>query len=260
MIRSGLCMPVLVGLAAPAWAQVHATDVILEVQNGRIVTGRVENGEPVFPRYAYSSELGALGIPNAATEPGFDSDPGAFAPQTLVGVSVLKALRRWNGADFDEIPPERLRLTKGVSIVETPTADPPVCVVAGSLALGLSNGAGVLHQHPGYELLDPAGDGVYLLELIAWMGKPGGGASDPFWILFSQNESAEVVDEAVSFVEQVLACRADFNRDGALTIADFGAFQTGFVLKDPRADFNGDCNLTIADFGAFQTAFVTGCR
>jgi hypothetical protein len=52
---------------------------------------------------------------------------------------------------------------------------------------------------------------------------------------------------------------ADFNGDGLLTVADFGAFQTAFVLGDPRADFNGDGLLTVADFGAFQTSFVTGC-
>ncbi len=54
-------------------------------------------------------------------------------------------------------------------------------------------------------------------------------------------------------------CRADFNNDGNLTIADFGAFQAGFVQGNPEADFNNDGQLTIADFGAFQSAFVQGC-
>ncbi len=54
-------------------------------------------------------------------------------------------------------------------------------------------------------------------------------------------------------------CPADFNRDCQLTVADFGAFQTAFVLGSPSADFNADGQLTIADFGAFQTAFVSGC-
>ncbi len=57
----------------------------------------------------------------------------------------------------------------------------------------------------------------------------------------------------------VVQCRADYNCDDALTIADFGAFQTGFVSGEPKADMTGDGNLTIADFGAFQTAFVAGC-
>lgn len=54
-------------------------------------------------------------------------------------------------------------------------------------------------------------------------------------------------------------CRADFNTDGQLTIADFGAFQSAFVGAHPCADFNGSGTHTIADFGAFQAAFVAGC-
>jgi glycosylphosphatidylinositol phospholipase D len=55
-------------------------------------------------------------------------------------------------------------------------------------------------------------------------------------------------------------CKADFNGDCALTVADFGAFQTAFVAGEPRADFNGDGQLTVADFGAYQTGFVAGCQ
>ncbi len=55
-------------------------------------------------------------------------------------------------------------------------------------------------------------------------------------------------------------CKPDFSADCALTIADFGAFQTAFVAGEPRADYNGDGQLTIADFGAFQTGFVSGCQ
>lgn len=55
-------------------------------------------------------------------------------------------------------------------------------------------------------------------------------------------------------------CKADFNNDCALTVADFGSFQTAFVAGDPRADYNGDGQLTVADFGAFQTGFVAGCQ
>lgn len=56
-----------------------------------------------------------------------------------------------------------------------------------------------------------------------------------------------------------VACRADFDGDGVLTLADFGAFQTGFGLGNSRADFNCDAELNLADFGAFQTAFGLGC-
>jgi hypothetical protein len=54
-------------------------------------------------------------------------------------------------------------------------------------------------------------------------------------------------------------CYADCNADGALTVADFGCFQTKFVAQDPYADCNQDAALTVADFGCFQTKFVAGC-
>jgi hypothetical protein len=58
---------------------------------------------------------------------------------------------------------------------------------------------------------------------------------------------------------QPTTCYPDCNEDGALTVADFGCFQTRFVAADPYADCNGDSALTVADFGCFQTQFVAGC-
>lgn len=55
-------------------------------------------------------------------------------------------------------------------------------------------------------------------------------------------------------------CAADFDRDGSLTAADFGAFQSAFVDGRYRADCNGDEAWTVADFGCFQMKFVEGCR
>ena len=55
-------------------------------------------------------------------------------------------------------------------------------------------------------------------------------------------------------------CYPDCNADGALTVADFGCFQTRFVANDPYADCNADGGLTVQDFGCFQTQFVGGCR
>ena len=55
------------------------------------------------------------------------------------------------------------------------------------------------------------------------------------------------------------ACYPDCTGDGALTVADFGCFQTKFVQGDPYADCNADGSHTVADFGCFQTKFVLGC-
>ncbi len=54
-------------------------------------------------------------------------------------------------------------------------------------------------------------------------------------------------------------CYADCTDDGALTVADFGCFQTKFVSGEPYADCNASGGLSVADFGCFQTKFVAGC-
>jgi hypothetical protein len=56
-----------------------------------------------------------------------------------------------------------------------------------------------------------------------------------------------------------VACRADLDGDGTLTIFDFLAFQNLFDAGDPIADFDGDCDFTIFDFLAYQNAFDAGC-
>ncbi|MFM9995139.1 MAG: TIGR03790 family protein [Phycisphaerales bacterium] len=71
--------------------------------------------------------------------------------------------------------------------------------------------------------------------------------------------ASTVATVSLRYVRPAAACPPDFNGDGQLSVADFGAFQTGYVLADPRADFNGDCALSVGDFGAFQTAYVLGC-
>jgi len=63
----------------------------------------------------------------------------------------------------------------------------------------------------------------------------------------------------VRFQLPSIACRADLDGDGSLTIFDFLAFQNLFDAGDPVADFDGDGSLTIFDFLAFQNDFDAGC-
>jgi hypothetical protein len=55
-------------------------------------------------------------------------------------------------------------------------------------------------------------------------------------------------------------CYADFNKDGALNILDFVAFQNAFKTQDPAADCDEYGDWNIFDFICFQEAFVAGCR
>lgn len=57
----------------------------------------------------------------------------------------------------------------------------------------------------------------------------------------------------------LIECPADFNGDGALTVADFTAFRSAYLSGHGSADFNGDDALTVADFTAFRNAYIAGC-
>ncbi|MEQ8318598.1 MAG: GC-type dockerin domain-anchored protein [Phycisphaerales bacterium] len=57
----------------------------------------------------------------------------------------------------------------------------------------------------------------------------------------------------------VVACAADRDGDGELTIFDFLGFQNQFDAGDAQADLDRDGLLTIFDFLAFQNRFDAGC-
>ena len=60
-------------------------------------------------------------------------------------------------------------------------------------------------------------------------------------------------------IPALAACYADCNGDAALNLADFGCFQTKFVMGDSYCDCNGDQQLNLGDFGCFTTKFALGC-
>jgi len=77
---------------------------------------------------------------------------------------------------------------------------------------------------------------------------------------FSPTPDLERVGSVFVYDLACLACPADLDADGQLTIFDFLMFQNLFDAGDPIADFDGDGELTIFDFLAFQTAFDAGCE
>jgi len=79
------------------------------------------------------------------------------------------------------------------------------------------------------------------------------GASD-------EREGDRVPGAAHAYDLACLACPADMDADGVLTVFDFLMFFNAFDAGDLMiADFDGDGELTIFDFLAFQTAFDAGC-
>ena len=89
------------------------------------------------------------------------------------------------------------------------------------------------------------------------IGDAGGSGSTIAVKFFTTDLGAEP-KAIIAWNDQPL-CYPDCNGDAALTVADFGCFQTRFVAGDPYADCTGDGAHTVADFGCFQTLFVAGC-
>ncbi|MFN0134107.1 MAG: GC-type dockerin domain-anchored protein [Phycisphaerales bacterium] len=255
-------------LAAAAYAQPDAADIIVKDDAGRVATGRVEAGLVVYPRSVYTTTLGLLGIPNATFDPGLDSESGAFTPSTQIGLTLRRALRLWDGSGFATIPDERLALTKNATTITTPIADPANCQAAGSLLVGVTSSTGRIHQHPAYELLAPADTGIYLAELEVWMGAPGQGTSRPVFILLNQNEPAATLDAAFAWAEANLpapVCYANCDNSTSppvLNVNDFVCFLNAFASGSCAANCDGGTTppvLNVNDFVCFQNRFAAGC-
>lgn len=131
-------------------------------------------------------------------------------------------------------------------------------VIGFSLA---ANSFGKFHHHWGYTLLSPSSTGIYLLELELW-STAGIQTSEPYWLVFNQNDSQEHQDAAFAWVEDHLiggGCPADFNHDGFVNALDYDAFASAFELADPAGDFNHDGFVNALDYDEFAEHFEAGC-
>jgi endonuclease/exonuclease/phosphatase family metal-dependent hydrolase len=115
------------------------------------------------------------------------------------------------------------------------------------------------------------GDGPIVVPTGEFIDNAGGKGNDhaitidtsvvgPFeaTVRIESNAPDEPVRE-VRVVGEVIACAADLDGDGALTVFDFLEFQNLFDAGDLRADFDGDGSLSLFDFLAFQNLFDAGC-
>ncbi|NUQ52342.1 MAG: hypothetical protein HUU19_06545 [Phycisphaerales bacterium] len=243
--------------AGSAMAQLHAGDILLYAQSNRIVTGQVnvDTGLPEPGVRVFQADFGES--PNFTNDPGMDSDEGVFPPASAVGFTIRRALRKWDGLDFDAIPDERIQVKLGnLGPILTPLNDTPV--VGFSLA---ANSFGKFHHHWGYTLLSPASSGIYLLELELW-SSAGIQTSEPYWLVFNQNDSQANQDAAFAWVEDNYlggGCVADFNHDGFVNGDDYDAFASVFDIADPAADINHDGFVNGDDYDMFASAFDAGC-
>ena len=130
----------------------------------------------------------------------------------------------------------------------------------GNLALDpafVNAGAGDFRPAPGSPCIDAADGGALAANLTLDLGAQPRRTDDPATLDTGLGGPPVVDIGAHEF--QPDTCYPDCNGDGSLTVADFGCFQTRFVLGDPYADCNQDGAHTVQDFGCFQTRFAAGC-
>ena len=179
--------------STPTFAQLHGGDVELDIVNNQITTDdRV-----------YAAEFGDTGVPNEIDEPGFDNLAGTFPFPSTIGFSILDSLRKWDGTNehFDTIPSETLSVSFGTSLGPIDTPATPEIVDGFDLNVASD---GSWHRHYDSLLNAPASTGVYLLQLQLDSSDTGIAPTDPFFIVFNQNDSEENHDDAIHFVETVI--------------------------------------------------------
>lgn len=249
----------ILALASPALAQLHGEDVIIKLDNtNTIITGAAPDGVNVdYGVRAFRGVFGDGGVPNFTDDPGYDSEEGAFPPNTLIGFTIVKAVREWDpvGENFDSIPDETITISHSGQSTTSPPTDTPVT----GFVFGGANGSGVFHQHLGYTLDSPADTGVYLFELQLWSETSSINPSESFWLVFNQNDTDDHFNTAFQWVEDNLAggCPPDWNGDTTLNSQDFVAFLNDFTAGN--ADYNGDTTTNSQDFVSFLNDFVAGC-
>lgn len=242
-------------LAGTSWAQPHEGDVALFIENSQIRTG-------VFDAGIYSQErlfAATLGVvaPNFTADPGFDCAPGTFPAGTRNGFRILGPLAVWTGSAFEPAAAARMNISFATLSVDTPETEQ---VVTGfTLSVG-SNGQ--WHRHLDYTLSSGAPDGVYLLELEIFSTSSSIARSEPFWVLFDQNATAQAMADAATWVQlnyiEPAPCPADFNQDGGVDGSDVESFFLAWESGDTPADVNFDGGVDGSDIETFFVAWQNG--
>lgn len=192
-------------LAVTSMLPAQHVDIRPYVSGGRIVTGSAELvGGTVTPvadsQRVFGAELGEV-QPFFGDEPGFLSEPGAFAGGAgeFIGFDVTAGLQYWTGSGFAAAPVgETLNITKGSFDVTIGTDS-----TAGFRFAQIEPDGG-LHEHLEFGLLGSGGDpaaGIYLLELSLNTTMSGVAASDPLWIVFNNGDTEENHGAAEAWVE-----------------------------------------------------------
>lgn len=195
--------------AAPALGD---GDIWLYSQNGQLKTGVIEE----FPGLVRSegvrvfhADLG-VDVDNAIDEPGLRVLENGLDPAGQLSFTVNRALRAWDGSNFDALAAFTMTVGFESLSATTPAGDTPTAGFAVSL-----DPDGDLHDHYDFLLNAPTRvQGIWLLDVTFHF--TGLASSEPVWILFSQDVSAEGVEIAEEWAA------ANIPTPGALALLGLG--------------------------------------
>lgn len=184
----------------------HGGDIGFKIVGNSLKTGGVFDdgmGEYVLPgQRVFGDEM--VISDGVSDEPGFYAQAGTLNPGELISFNVRKALRVWNGSDFNSIASETMRIENpaGTAFVDTPLVDPSSPIAAG---WGFSfPGSGELDDHPIFYVNDRTGPGIYLLELELTTTQAGIINSPGFWVVFNDGADDSQHDAAIDWTQENL--------------------------------------------------------
>lgn len=219
---NSITMSVLVGMTAASITTgtlAHGGDVGFKIVGSSLKTGGVfdsGSGEFVLPgQRVFGGEM--LISDGVSDEPGLYAEAGTLDSGELISFSVRKALRVWNGTDFNSIAAETMRVENpaGTAFIDTPLVDPSSPIAAG---WGFSFPAsGDLDDHPIYYVNGRTGPGIYLLELELTTTQAGIINSPSFWIVFNDGGDEIHHDAAIDWTQENLV-----PTPGAASVFAFG--------------------------------------
>ncbi len=266
----------IIGIATPAaHGQLHEGDVILfrDLPDGNRVRTGGASGLTPFAARVFEARFADTGFANRTTNPGFNAVPDQFFASAVTGVTMTRSLRKWSGGNLCTIPPERITLTKLGLTATSPLVDPASAMSGPSVTLGISDAQdGAFHEHGAFALTAPSSAGIYVLELAAWTGSPAGlspAPSEPFWVVFNQNSTAQEQANCVAYLlsrgagtpgssVSLCPCAADFDQSGEVTVQDIFGFLNAWFAGLPSADVDGG-GLDVQDIFTFLNTWFAGC-
>ncbi|MBL8876323.1 MAG: hypothetical protein JNM86_11060 [Phycisphaerae bacterium] len=189
-------------LTAPSWTRAEG-DIGLVISGGQLVTTKIsEGGDPLGPDRVFSASFSSIGGAWYTDEPGLQIGAGTLSPGSNLGMFFTRALRQWNGANFDLVSGGRVSSTFGPpsNSIWTPLTD----VNTGSMLFPVESSGG-LHDHPDWVLenFDPGADPFYFLAEARFTSDQGGLADSlPFYIVFGVNADESDLEAMEGWVRE----------------------------------------------------------